>query len=153
MRWADAAVAGHAWFSVTVRVNPAVTRAIGAIPEQAWTTIRYPRAIWDEQEQRWISEAQVAETSFVAFTSAPKKRQVTCRLVVRHSDRVGVLAEVLGAIRRHDINVGEMENVVFEGAGAACARIKLSARPSAELLGEIRARRDTIIHVDVVELK
>jgi hypothetical protein len=78
-----AAVAGKAWFSVTVRMNPAVTRAIEGIPEQAWTTIRYPRALWDEQEQRWISEAQVAETTFTAFTSAPRKRQVTCRLVVR----------------------------------------------------------------------
>ena len=71
-----AAVTGKAWFSVTVRMNPAVTRAIAAIPEKAWTTIRYPRAIWDEQEQRWISEAQVAETTFTAFTSHPKKRQV-----------------------------------------------------------------------------
>ena len=82
-----AAVAGKAWFSVTVRMNPAVTRAIEAIPEQAWTTIRYPRAIWDEQEQRWISEAQVAETTFTAFTSASRKRQVTCRLVVRRVQR------------------------------------------------------------------
>ena len=78
-----AAVAGKAWFSVTVRMNPAVTRAITAIPEKAWTTIRYPRGLWDEQEQRWLSEAQVAETTFTAFTSAPKKWQVTCRLVVR----------------------------------------------------------------------
>ena len=39
-----AAVTGKAWFSVTVRMNPAVTRAITAIPEKAWTTIRYPRA-------------------------------------------------------------------------------------------------------------
>ncbi len=87
-----AAVAGKAWFSVTVRMNPAVTRAIEAIPEQAWTTIRYPRAIWDEQEQRWVSEAQVAETTFTAFTSAPKKSQVTCRLVVRRVQRLNPAA-------------------------------------------------------------
>ena len=59
-----AAIAGRAWFSVTVRMNPAVTRAIGAIPEKAWTTINYPRALWDQQEHQWISEAQVAETDF-----------------------------------------------------------------------------------------
>jgi hypothetical protein len=87
-----AAVAGKAWFSVTVRVNPAVTRAITAIPEKAWTTIRYPRGLWDEQEQRWLSEAQVAETTFTAFTSAPKKRQVTCRLVVRRVQRLNPAA-------------------------------------------------------------
>ena len=83
-----AAVTGKAWFSVTVRMNPAVTRAITAIPEKAWTTIRYPRGLWDEQEQRWLSEAQVAETTFTAFTSAPKKWQVTCRLVVRRVQRL-----------------------------------------------------------------
>jgi len=71
-----------------VRMNPAVTRAITAIPEKAWTTIRYPRGLWDEQEQRWLSEAQVAETTFTAFTSAPKKWQVTCRLVVRRVQRL-----------------------------------------------------------------
>jgi len=68
-----AALASKAWFCVTVRMNPALTKAITAIPGNAWTTIRYPRAIWDAQEQRWISEAQVAETTFTAFTSAPKK--------------------------------------------------------------------------------
>jgi hypothetical protein len=87
-----AAVTGKAWFSVTVRMNPAVTRAITAIPEKAWTTIGYPRALWDEQEQRWISEAQVAETTFTAFTSTPKKRQVTCRLVVRRVQRLNPAA-------------------------------------------------------------
>ena len=75
-----------------------------------------------------------------------------CQLNVRHLDRVGVLAEVLGAIRRHQINVGEMENVVFEGSQAAVARIKLAARPAPELLEEIRSHTDVIIHVDVVEL-
>jgi D-3-phosphoglycerate dehydrogenase / 2-oxoglutarate reductase len=73
------------------------------------------------------------------------------QLVVRHVDQVGVLAEVLGAIRRHEINVEEMENQIFEGARAASARIRLSARPPAELIEEIRARRE-IIHVDLVEL-
>ena len=87
-----AAVTGKAWFSVTVRMNPAVTRAITAIPEKAWTTIRYPRGLWDEQEQRWLSEAQVAETTFTAFTSAPKKWQVTCRLVVRRVQRLNPAA-------------------------------------------------------------
>jgi len=87
-----AAVAARAWFSVTVRMNPAVTKAIGAIPEHAWTTIKYPRAIWDEPEQRWISEAQVAETTITAFTSAPIKAQVTCRLVVRRVQRLNPAA-------------------------------------------------------------
>lgn len=50
-----AALAAKASFSVTVRMNPSVRQAITAIAEDAWTTIKYPHAIWDEQEQRWIS--------------------------------------------------------------------------------------------------
>ena len=73
------------------------------------------------------------------------------QLTVRHLDQVGVLAEVLGAIRRHNINVEEMDNQLFEGGQAACARIRLGSRPPAELVDEIRAR-ETIIHVDTAEL-
>ena len=62
------------------------------------------------------------------------------------------LAEVLGAVRRHNINVETMHNTIFQGARAACARIRLGTRPSAELLAEIREQRDAIIHVDVIEL-
>jgi len=83
-----AAAAARAWSSVTVRMNPSVRQAISSIPENAWTRIRYANAIWDEDEQRWISEAEVAETTFTAFTSHPKKRQVPCRLVVRQVERL-----------------------------------------------------------------
>jgi D-3-phosphoglycerate dehydrogenase len=74
------------------------------------------------------------------------------QLLVRHLDKVGVLAEVLGAIRRHNINVEEMENTIFEGAQAASAKIRLGSRPPAELLEEIRGRLPEVLHVDVVEL-
>jgi len=74
------------------------------------------------------------------------------QLLVRHFDKVGVLAEVLGAIRRHDINVEEMQNTIFEGAQAASAKIRLGSRPPAELIEELRSRTAEILHVDVVEL-
>ncbi len=87
-----AALAARAQFSVTVRMDPAVRTAIAGIPEGAWTTISYPRSVWEQAEQRWISEAQVAETVFTAFTSHPKKRQVHCRLVVRRVKRLNPAA-------------------------------------------------------------
>ena len=77
------AIRHDAWFSVTARMDPAVTAAIGGIDEQAWTTIRYPHAIWDEDQRRWVSDAQVAEVAFTAFTSRRKAQHVACRLVVR----------------------------------------------------------------------
>jgi hypothetical protein len=77
-----------ACFSVTVAMNDHVKSAIDAIPEDAWTPIRYPRAIWDDQAGGWISDAEVAGAEYTAFTSKKKELQVTARLIVR---RVRVL--------------------------------------------------------------
>src|SRR5438067_13887452 len=71
-----------ACFSVTVRIDPKVRAAIAAIGEDAWTPIRYPRAIWDDQLRCWISDAQVAEVEYTAFTSR-KGQAITARLIVR----------------------------------------------------------------------
>ena len=49
-----AAIRHQVWFSVTARMNPAVVAAISGIGEPAWTTIRYPHAVWDETERRWV---------------------------------------------------------------------------------------------------
>jgi len=72
-----------AHFSVTVPVNSSVRNAIAAIPEQKWTPIAYPQAIWDDQLECWVSDAEAAEASYTAFTSRPNKEQVTARLIVR----------------------------------------------------------------------
>lgn len=89
------AIRNKAWFSVTARMNPSVVKAIAAIPESAWTTISYPHAIWEETgpgEGYWVSDAEVAEVPFTAFTSRRKNEQVTCRLVVRRVKRLQPLA-------------------------------------------------------------
>ncbi|MCE3556557.1 IS1380 family transposase, partial [Pseudonocardia sp. RS11V-5] len=95
---ADSAYYGHdiintcrragARFSVTARLTKTVTRAITSIDEAAWTSIRYPNAIYDEAEQRWISDAEVAEVSFTAFTGRRKRDHVTARLIVRRVRRL-----------------------------------------------------------------
>ena len=63
-------------------------RAITAIDEQAWVPIRYPNAIFDDDEQRWISDAEVAEIAFTAFTGRRKAEHVTARLIVRRVRRL-----------------------------------------------------------------
>jgi hypothetical protein len=63
-------------------MDPKVRAAIAAIGEEAWTPIRYPRAIWDDQLWRWVSDAQVAEVEYTAFTSR-KGQAITARLIVR----------------------------------------------------------------------
>ena len=71
-----------AYFSVTARMDPAVTAAITSIPEGAWTAIKYPRAIWDDQLRAWVSDAEVAEIPYTAFASK-KSKAITARLIVR----------------------------------------------------------------------
>jgi D-3-phosphoglycerate dehydrogenase len=74
------------------------------------------------------------------------------RLVVRHLDRPGVLAGVLDAIKSEHINVQEMENIVFEGAAAAVARINLDNAPSREMLNGLQAGNSHILELDLLEL-
>jgi hypothetical protein len=70
-------------FSITARKDRAITAAIAGIGEDAWTTIHYPRAVFDDQLGQWVSDAEVAEVPFTAFASKPKARQVSARLIVR----------------------------------------------------------------------
>jgi hypothetical protein len=79
--FASAVRAAGAFFSVTVQMNPHTQAAIAAIGEDAWTPIRYPRAIWDDQLHRWVSDAGVAEVKYTAFIR--KGQSITARLIVR----------------------------------------------------------------------
>jgi hypothetical protein len=78
-----AALAGGADVSVTVRMDKAVKAAIAAIGDDAWTTIEYPDAIFDEPAGAWVSRAEVAEVPFTAFAAKAKREHVPGRLVVR----------------------------------------------------------------------
>ncbi|MDQ6752153.1 MAG: IS1380 family transposase [Actinomycetota bacterium] len=78
-----AALAGGAEVSVTVRMDPAVKRAITTIADDAWVPIQYTNAVFDEEAGTWASAAEVAETGFTAFSSRKKDERVTGRLVVR----------------------------------------------------------------------
>ena len=97
-----------AWYSVTTRMNPQIRAAIAGIDEDRWQAIEYPNAIFDETERRWVSDAEVAEVPFVAFTGRRKADHVTCRLIVRRVKRLQPLAsdgteqgELFAAHRHH----------------------------------------------------
>ena len=70
-------------FSITARASPAVSRAIERIDQDAWTAISYPHAVWDEQAQCLVSDAEIAEVPFTAFTSRRKADHISARLLVR----------------------------------------------------------------------
>ena len=73
-------------------------------------------------------------------------------LVVRHRDRPGVLAHVFDHLRRDNLNVQETENIVFEGAEAAVARINLDGAPSPALCERIKTQNADVLDLQVVEL-
>jgi Transposase DDE domain group 1 len=98
---ADAVAAigrGGARFSITARLDAAVKAAISAIAETAWTTIHYPNAIYDEDQQAWISDAEVAETSYTAFGSRRIADQVSGRLIVRRVRRLNPAGDQQGEL-------------------------------------------------------
>jgi D-3-phosphoglycerate dehydrogenase / 2-oxoglutarate reductase len=81
-----------------------------------------------------------------------KRTPATHMLVVRHRDRPGVLAHVFDHLRQGNLNVQETENIVFEGAEAAVARINLDGAPSPALCDRIKAQNTDIFDLQVVRL-
>jgi D-3-phosphoglycerate dehydrogenase len=82
-----------------------------------------------------------------------KKTPATHMLVVRHHDRPGVLAHVFARLRGAEINVQETENVIFEGAHAAVARINLDGAPGEALLADIRKGNADILDLHLVSIQ
>lgn len=81
-----------------------------------------------------------------------RRTPATHMLVVRHRDRLGVLAHVFELLRGDDINVQETENIIFEDAEAAVARINLDRAPSQALLASIRSGNENILSLQLVRL-
>jgi D-3-phosphoglycerate dehydrogenase len=80
------------------------------------------------------------------------KTPATHMLVVRHRDRPGVLAHVFDKLRSSEINVQETENIIFDGAQAAVARINLDGAPSEALLREIQEGNGDILDLHLVRI-
>jgi len=138
--------AGTAEFATPVTKHPAtlVTPHVGASTEQA------QQAVADETVRIIKSFAQsgIVPNCVNLARRTPAKAQLN----VRHLDRVGVLAGVLGAIREAGINVEEVENVIFEGAQAACARIRLAREPEPALVRAVEGL-EHVIGAQVVALE
>jgi D-3-phosphoglycerate dehydrogenase / 2-oxoglutarate reductase len=81
-----------------------------------------------------------------------KKTPATHMLVVRHRDRPGVLAHVFEHLRGSALNVQETENIIFEGAHAAVARINLDGAPPDALLAAIRSGNADILDLHLVTI-
>jgi D-3-phosphoglycerate dehydrogenase len=120
------------------------THHIGASTEQAQDAIA--------RETVRIVEAYVRRGQVPNCVNVARKTPARARLIVRHYDKVGVLANVLGLIREAGINVEEVQNTIFEQAQAASCSIDLDERPSPELEARIRSRSDEVLFVHSFDL-
>lgn len=126
----------EAAFSPAIAALPGVwgTHHIGASTDQA------SEAVADEVVR--IVETYLATGRVPNVVNIAARTAATHVLVVRHADRVGVLASVLGVLREGGVNVQEMENIIFQGSKAACARIQVASHPGHDVLARIQSSPD-----------
>ncbi|MAG59064.1 MAG: hydroxyacid dehydrogenase [Planctomycetes bacterium] len=117
------------------------THHIGASTSQAQAAVA--------TEAVRIVRTYLAEGVVLNCVNLADHADATHLLVVRHRDQVGVLANVLDTLREADVNVQEMENVLFKGGDAACARIQIARAPDSSLVDRIRASSEHILAVSV----
>jgi len=112
----------------------------------------------DQAQEAIAAETVRVITSYMTTGKVPnvvnlaRSTPATHMMVVRHRDKPGVLADVFAHLRQGGINVQETENIIFEGAEAAVARINMDGLPSADTLAALRSRNADILDVRVVPL-
>jgi D-3-phosphoglycerate dehydrogenase len=145
--FADEPTGGEGDFSSELAALPNVygTHHIGASTEQAQS------AIADEAVR--MVDCFLARGEVPNCVNIAQRTPARYQLIVRHHDKIGVLANVLVELREAGINAQELENTIFEGAASACCKIQLDSSPSDAVLEKIRGRGDEVIFVDLVELR
>lgn len=120
--------------ATTVHTSVYGTHHIGASTDQASQAVAQEVV---DVVQRYRDEGTVQNCVNLA-KSSPSQSLIT----VRHADKVGVLARVLETLRKENHNVQEMENILFSGGKAACAKIHLQGIPSPRLAAELQEDSD-----------
>ncbi len=117
------------------------THHIGASTDEA------QQAIADEAVR--IAQVYATTGEVLHCVNIETRCNAACQLVVRHFDKVGVLASVLDAISRANISVKEMSNTIYQGYEAAVAIIQLDKMPPSTLVETIAGMKDKVIKVEV----
>jgi D-3-phosphoglycerate dehydrogenase len=138
------AAAGPFTDSIVSLPNVYGTHHIGASTEQA-------------QEEIAAEAVRIVRTFLqtgrvVNVVNLAKQSPATHMLVVRHRDKPGVLAHVFELLRDAGLNVQETENIIFEGAHAAVARINLDGSPPPATIEQMRSGHPDVIDLQLVNL-
>jgi len=144
--YADEPASATAPFKDAVVDLPGVygTHHIGASTDQAQEAIAAEtvRIIRDYKETGHVPNV----------VNLARRTPATHMLVVRHRDRPGVLAHVFSHLRQANLNVQETQNIVFEGAEAAVARINLDGEPPSALCETIKTENSDVFDLQLVTL-
>lgn len=114
--------------------NVYVTHHIGASTDQATTSVAEAVV---EIIDTWTATGEVLNC-----VNLKQTQTASCCLSVRHADKVGILALILDSLKSEGHNIQEMENIIFEGGSAACARIFLVGTPSDALIETLESYND-----------
>ncbi|MDG5767834.1 NAD(P)-dependent oxidoreductase [Balneolales bacterium ANBcel1] len=117
--------------------NVYVTHHIGASTQQAQIAVAMDAV---ETVRVYVQEGRVRN-----WLNKSGRNKTPCKLVVRHFDKPGVLANVMSELKAVGINAQELENVIFKGKETACCTIQLNNHPPEETLTAIRGRKDEVI--------
>ncbi len=120
---------------VTHHIGASTTQAQNAVAEETIDIIL--GYIQSGLIAHWVNKSRIKDQYY--------------QLVVKHYDKPGVLAEVLDVLRKGNINIEEVENVIFDGGMVACCTMKLVSPATDEMLNEIKNNKDvlTVSHVAV----
>lgn len=110
--------------------NVYVTHHIGASTEQAQNAVA--------EETVKIIHDYINSGVIAHWVNRAKKTAANYQLVVKHFDRPGVLAAIFDILKSGEINIEEVENVIFEGGIAASCSMRLNKPATAEMLTSFR---------------
>ncbi len=138
--------AGTGAFDSPVLHQPGVygTHHVGASTEQAQVAIAH--------EVIRIVQEFVDSGAVPNCVNRLAKSSATHVLSIRHLNRPGVLAHVFRVLANASINVEEVENIIYHGAQATCARIHLDGRPDDSAIETIRSGNEHIISAELSEI-
>lgn len=116
--------------------NVYVTHHIGASTEQAQNAVA--------AETVKIIRDYTTSGVIAHWVNRAKSTDAHYQLVVKHYDKPGVLASILEVIRNANINIEEIENVIFDGGIAACCTMKLKDAVTAEMLKTMSENKNVL---------
>lgn len=113
---------------VTHHIGASTTQAQDAVAEEAVNIIL--NYINSGVIQHWVNRARITDAKY--------------QLVVKHYDKPGVLSSILDVIKEENINIEEVENIIFDGAVVACCTMKLKTQLNDNMLSIIKNNPNVI---------